>query len=118
MDEVIAALRTLRAPIQQDEYDLHRLVADCLTAAGLHPAHEVRLAPHCRIDFLCGSVGVEIKRGKPERARLIRQLSRYGTCEQVEALVVVAERTVDLPRTILGKPLKLVCLNRLWGIAL
>ena len=38
--------------------------------------------------------------------------------EQIEALILVTEKTVALPRTIGGKPVKLVCLNRLWGIAL
>lgn len=118
MEAVIAALSALRVPIQQGEYDLHRLVADRLTQAGLPCLHEVRLGPRCRIDLMCGAVGVEIKRGKPERAKLLAQLARYAACEQVQALVLVVERSVDLPHTLQGKPVRCVCLNRLWGIAL
>ena len=118
MNEVLSALNTIRAPIQQGEYDLHRLVMDALQAHGIPVAHEVPLAPRCRIDLMCGGVGVEIKRGKPVRGRLIEQLTRYASCPQVEGLILVVERSVDLPRMIAGKPVRTVCLNRLWGIAL
>ena len=118
MEHVYTALTALRAPLQQGEYDLHRLVMDALDAAGIPWDHEVRLAPRCRIDLLCGSVGVEIKRGKVEKARILEQLRRYAACPQVDALILVTEKTVPVPHAILGKPVRLVCLNRLWGIAL
>lgn len=118
MDEIITALQCLRAPIQQGEYDLHRLVMDTLTAQGIPVSHEVPLGQCCRIDLMCGGVGIEIKRGKPARARLIEQLTRYARCPQITGLVLVAERSVDLPRQLCGKPVQVVCLNRLWGIAL
>ena len=118
MNSVYEALQTLRAPIQQGEYDLHRLVMDALEDQGLTPEHEVALAPRSRIDLMCGGVGIEIKRGKPVRGRLLEQLTRYAQCDQVQELILVAERSVDLPRSICGKPLRVVCLNRLWGIAL
>ncbi|MBR2718223.1 MAG: hypothetical protein IKB78_02865 [Clostridia bacterium] len=118
MNEIYEALQCLRAPIQQGEYDLHRLVMDALEDKGLAPEHEVTLAPRCRIDLMCGGVGIEIKRGKPQRSRLVEQLTRYARCDRVEELILVAERSVDLPRSICGKPLRIICLNRLWGIAL
>lgn len=118
MQRVLNALCTLRAPLMQGEYDLHRLVMDALDAHGIEAEHEVRLAPRCRIDLMAGGVGIEIKRGKPERARLMEQLTRYARCERVTGLILVAERSVDLPRSLAGKPLHTVCLNRLWGIAL
>lgn len=118
MNEIVSALQCLRAPIQQGEYDLHRLVMDALAAQGIPVQHEVPLGPRCRIDLLCGGVGIEIKRGKPARARLVEQLTRYARCQQITALVLVAERSVELPRQICGKPVQVICLNRLWGIAL
>lgn len=118
MNEIYAALQTLRAPIQQGEYDLHQLVMEALSAHGIPCEHEVSLAPRCRIDLMCGGVGIEIKRGKPVRGRLMEQLTRYARCEQVQSLILVVERSVDLPRQMAGKPVQVVCLNRLWGIAL
>ena len=118
MERIVEAISALRAPIQQGEYDLHRLVMDALDAAGLPWAHEVPLAPRCRIDLMCGGVGVEVKRGAVDRRRILAQLGRYAACSQVEGLILVTEKTVPLPRTIGGKPVRQVCLNRLWGIAL
>lgn len=118
MERVYEALTALRVPLQQGEYDLHRLVMDALDAAGIPWDHEVRLAPRCRIDLMCGGVGIEVKRGKPDPARIRAQLARYAACGQVEALVLVTEKTVAVPHVIGGKPVRVVCLNRLWGIAL
>ena len=118
MERIIDAISALRAPLQQGEYDLHRLVMDALDAGGIPWEHEVKLAPRCRIDLMCGGVGIEVKRGKVDRARLLTQLRKYADCEQVQGLILVTEKTVALPHTIYGKPVRLVCLNRLWGIAL
>lgn len=118
MERVYEALTALRVPLQQGEYDLHRLVMDALDAAEIPWTHEVRLAPRCRIDLMCGGVGIEVKRGKPDPARIRAQLAKYAECDQVESLILVTEKTVAVPHAIGGKPVRVVCLNRLWGIAL
>lgn len=118
MEEILSALSTLRVPLQQGEYDLHRLVIAALVARGIPCEHEVPLGPRCRIDLKCGRIGIEMKRGKPARGRLIKQLARYARSEDIDGLILVAERSMDLPHTIGGKPVRVVCLNRLWGIAL
>ncbi len=106
--EILHALRGIRAPIQQGEYDLHDLVRASLAEAEI-----------CRIDFVCpGGIGIEIKRGQPDRKRIVMQLTRYAACGQISALILVTERTVAVPNRIHGKPISCVCLNRLWGIAL
>ena len=118
MDAVYSALLEVRAPLQQGEYDLHRLVMDTLSRQGVPFAHEVSLAPRCRIDLMCGGVGIEIKRGRVERAKVLRQLTRYAACERVAGLILVTEKSLGLPREIGGTPVRVVWLNRLWGIAL
>ncbi len=118
LERVCAALRTIRAPLQRGEYDLHGLIRLALADSGLFPSHEVRLAPRCRIDFLCGTVGIEIKRGRVEKARVLSQLRRYAQSEEIGSLVLVSEKSLDLPASLGGKPLRVICLNRLWGIAL
>ena len=35
-----------------------------LAAAGLEARHEVSLGSGCRIDFVCGGVGIEVKKGR------------------------------------------------------
>ena len=110
---VAEALGAIRCSASAAEEELHAQVAQALGAA-----HEVRLAPRCRIDFMAGGIGIEIKKKRPERAKLIAQLARYAACPQVRALIVVAPRGVNLPRRIGGKPVTMLALERLWGISL
>ena len=117
-ESILHALRSLRAPIQRGEYDLHRLVMDCLESAGLPCTHEVPLGPNARIDVLCGHVGIEIKRGHVGRSTVLRQLERYAASPEIGSLILVTEHTLNLPRHVGGKPLSQLCLARLWGIAL
>lgn len=97
---------------------MHRMVERCLEEHGVVCEHEVRLGCRCRIDLMVGDVGIEMKRGKPQRQKVLEQLMRYAACERVSALILVAERSVDLPHALCGKPLYTICLNRLWGIAI
>ena len=68
LKSVTAALGTLRVGAADSEERLHEQAAEAFARAGLEAAHEVRLAPRCRIDFTVGAVGVEIKKKRPQRA--------------------------------------------------
>ena len=115
---VADALASVRMPAQPEEYDIHAAVADALTAAGLAYVHEYRLGPRNRIDFLVGRVGIEVKKGRPATSDLTRQLRRYLAADALDGLIVVTQRVTAVPREICGKPVMLVSLNRLWGVAL
>ena len=118
LEKVVEALGRLRAPFCPGEYDLHDLAAKALSEAGISFVHEARLLPRCRIDFLAKGVGIEVKKGRPERKRLLRQLESYAESQQVQSLVVLVERSADLPPSVGGKPCVTLCVNRMWGIAL
>lgn len=112
------ALAAVRCGACMSEEELHALVARTLEEAGIEAQHEVRLAPRCRIDFMAGSIGIEIKKSRPQKAALTAQLARYAACGQVDELVVIAPRGVNLPRTIGGKRVTMFALERLWGVSL
>lgn len=118
MATVAAALMELRSPIAMVEMDIHACVGQRLAAAGLPFVHEAKIAKGCRIDYLVGTIGVEIKKGKPSAATLAAQLQRYAACDAVDGLIVITEKSVRLPETILGKPVRRIPLSHLWGIAL
>ena len=118
MDRICSALSTVRVPARPEEYDIHAAVAGALDAAGLDYAHEYRLGPRCRIDFAVGRVGIEVKKGRPSAADLTRQLRRYLESEALDGAIVITQRALPLPATIHGKPVILITLNRLWGVAL
>ena len=112
------ALSGLRIPLIVNEYQLHEHIAAALRDGGFVIQHEANLAPRCRIDFLVDGIGIEVKRGKPQKAALLRQCSRYLESDHLEALILVLDTSVSLPRELHGKPLITFGLNRLWGIAL
>ena len=118
IQRITDALSTLRTPAMPGEYDLHAAVSGALTQAGIAHQHEFRFAPRCRIDFLAGRIGLEIKKGRPTPSALRDQLSRYLMSDALDAVIVVTQRAVLLPQTIGGKPVRQISLNRLWGVAL
>ena len=116
--DVIRALEGLLVDACCTEVQLHEKIAQAFAKAGLSAEHEAKLGPRCRIDFLVGTVGVEIKKNKPQTAALVEQLGRYAACSQVEELLVVAPRRVKLPQKIGGKKVTMMGLERLWGVSL
>lgn len=115
---IVCALSSIRSTATPGEYDLHAEVSNALNRAGIVHSHEYKLAPRCRIDFLAGRIGIEIKKGRPVPFALREQLARYLRSDELDAIVVVVQQAVALPKTIAGKPVELVSLNRLWGVAL
>ena len=115
---VLDALKELRSPFALYETDIHAMVGKRLADAGLAYRHEARIGPGCRIDYLVNGVGIEIKKGKPDARTLTRQLMRYAACEDIQSLIVLSQRTVALPQSVCGKPVKVLVLNQLWGVAL
>ncbi|MDY5221424.1 MAG: hypothetical protein SPH82_12785 [Eubacteriales bacterium] len=115
---ILSALSALRIGPQPEEYEIHDAVARALDAAGIPYVHECRLLPGRRIDFACGSVGIEVKKGRPDGRRLRAQLARYLEQTQLTAAIVVLQRPCRLPDRICDKPVYTVALNRLWGVAL
>lgn len=116
-ERVTAALATLRVGAADSEEQLHRQAAEAFANAGLEAAHEVSLAPRCRIDFRSAILGGS-QRKKTARAPLVAQLTRYANCPQIARLIVLAPRGVDLPKSIGGKPVTMMSLEKLWGIML
>ena len=118
LETIVCALSSIRVPALSGEYDLHAEISAALTRSGIDHIHEYKLAPRCRIDFLTGRVGIEVKKGRPIPSALRDQLSRYLCSDELDAIIVVVQQAVNLPSTIGGKPVKLISLNRLWGVAL
>ena len=116
-EQVLTALAAIRSPQTQDEYDLHGMVAEALQNADIDFRHEAPLAPRCRIDFLCGDIGIEIKRGRPERIPVESQLRRYAETGKLKALILVSEKTRPTPGFVSGVPVYPVSLQKLWGVA-
>lgn len=90
------------------EQQLQNDVETILTAAGLAFTREHPLAGD-RIDFLCGTVGIECKVGGGPSA-VIEQLLRYAGFPEVESLIFVTSRHTHRfrVRELSGKPFGVV----------
>ena len=97
---------------------IHGAIAEALAAAGLEYEHEYRLGPRRRIDFRVGRIGIEVKKGRPASSALAAQLRKYLESDELDAVIVVTQRVTRVPNAIDGKPVRLLSLNRLWGVAL
>lgn len=116
---ILTALESIRVGLVLDEHELQNHIAQKLTQAGIPFSKEYRLGKHSRIDFLCaGGIGIEVKKGRPYRRQVVKQLTRYAENSEITTLILVVERNVDIPKLINGKRCYSFGLNKLWGIAL
>ena len=115
---IFQALSSLRAESACLEMEYHSEIANALTNADIIFEHEKLLAKGARIDFLVNGIGIEIKKNKPVKSQLIKQLSRYALCNEVQGLIVVTQRAITLPAFINEKPVYVLSLQSLWGVGL
>ncbi len=118
MQRIVDAVSRVRVTGAPQEADLHALIAEALAGAQIGFSHEARLGPRMRADFLAGRVAIEIKKGRPAPAALKKQIGGYLACPGVDEMLVITQRRISLPKTIGGKPVHQLALDRLWGIAL
>lgn len=119
IDQVVKVLESLRVGLVMEEHNLQQLISESLSRAGLSFTREYKLGPRNRIDFLiAGGIGVEVKKGKPNRQIVINQLMRYTEHQEIRSLILVIERNLDIPREINNKRCYSFGLHRLWGVAL
>jgi hypothetical protein len=120
MNEIIDILKTLRINPINEEYDLQAEIEKLLINVGIHYERECQLGPRNRVDFLTfeNGIAIEVKKGKPNKAQVIKQLRRYAEFDRVKGIILVIEKNQDVPKELNGKPCVSVGLNKLWGIAL
>lgn len=84
-----------------NERDLQDAVEQILTEQNIEYTREAKLNKTDRIDFLCGTVGLEIKVGC-SFAEVVRQLHRYAQCDEISALVLMTTRLLHtMPKNIM-----------------
>jgi len=94
------------------EDDLQAAIQTYLNTRDVYPEREVRLSDGVsRIDLMAGHTGIEVKIDG-SWANVIRQLTRYAKCTEIESLVLVTTRAKHhhLPTQLCNKPLSLVSL--------
>lgn len=118
-EEVIKALQNLRVNVVMVEYDLQYEISKHLSENGISFQKEYKLGKGSRIDFLTESgVAIEVKKGKPNKASVIRQLEKYAEFEEVKSIILIVETSLTIPEELNDKPCVSIGLRKLWGIAL
>lgn len=119
IEDITRVLSSIRTPVIDDEYKLQTIISGCLEDAGIPFEREYRLGPRNRIDFLLpAGIGIEVKKGKPARTLVVKQLERYTRFDRIQSIIFVIERSLDIPGELNGKRCICFPLNRLWGVAL
>ncbi|HEY6329737.1 MAG TPA: hypothetical protein VI756_10400 [Blastocatellia bacterium] len=98
-----------RSFLAVDEQALQRGLATVFQDQGIEFWREYDCSPKDRIDFVIGSIGLEVK-VDGSRADVVRQLQRYA--QYFDALILVTTRSRhQMPKTLGGKPLETILLR-------
>ena len=115
---ICEALSCIRIKRMMEEIDIQNEIELQFRKSHISYQREIKVAPRCRLDFLVGDIAVEIKKRRPARGKLVRQIERYASLPIIKGVVIVLEKNTSLPRTICDKPVKIFSLNMLWGVAI
>lgn len=111
----IAALISRTTFRYRNELQLHDGIVLLLESHGVTGLkREVRLSPADRIDFLAGSLGIEVKVDGPHR-QVWRQMHRYATHDSISELLLITSRAHHVARAPLeldGKRVHIAVLGR------
>lgn len=89
-----------------NETELQEQIASVLVAVGVEHLREVRINEKDRLDFLCGSIAIEVKIAG-SRPQVITQIHRYAQSDLVSAIILVTRKAchLNMPASINGKGL-------------
>jgi hypothetical protein len=124
---VATVVSQLRVGQIRTEAELHEYILAAVRTEGFTSVHEAMLAPGCRIDILVDeTIGIEVKKGKPNAAAVRAQIERYCATGKLRGLILVVERlAAGIPS--IGKcrrpdgreiPVHYIALSKRWGVAL
>lgn len=100
-----------------DEKACQGAIAEFLAAQlpGVLVEREKRLSRRDIPDFLVGGrIAVEVKLKGARGPDVLRQLARYAAHPEVEAMVLVSGKAIDVPAIVGGRPLVNVRMARAW----
>lgn len=106
--KIVEILKSYRYT-QTNEAILQQGVAKALEEAGIEFHREVSLDRADRIDFMCGSVGIECK-VKGGAIAVTRQLLRYTQSEKIDSIVVLTTQSkhTAIRRTLNNKQIEVI----------
>ncbi|NMD37441.1 MAG: DNA/RNA nuclease SfsA [Christensenellaceae bacterium] len=119
INKILGLLKGAKLPFSVEEFQIHQHIIKLFNDNDIKFIHEFKIKGNSRIDFFVeDEIGVEVKKGRPNKTNLIKQLTKYSECENICAIIVIVEKSIALPDSINGKNIYSINLNSQWGIAL
>lgn len=118
IEDILTALSKVRINKTMDEHHIHEEIKKVLDKEKIRYKHEYKLLSHKRFDFWIDGIILEVKKQKPQKMQLLNQLNRYTKVPDVKAIIIVLERSINLPKTLNDKPIIVKSLNANWGVAI
>lgn len=109
---VVAALASGRFSLAREK-ETQAEIASAFGRLAIGYQREVDLGDRNIIDFLLGSIGIEVKIGGAKRA-IFAQCQRYCETGKLSALILATNVAIGFPRTLAGVPCYVVSLGRAW----
>lgn len=95
------------------EKDVQAEIAQVLHATVPEHRREVILDDKNTIDFMVGTIGIEVKI-KGNKSAIFKQLQRYAEFDEITELIFVTSKTVGIPPTINNKSIYVVNMSKAW----
>lgn len=115
---IVESLNNLRVMPVSYEFQIYEDIEKILVERSIPYNREVKIGKNSRIDFLCDRVGIEVKKGKPNRKKVERQVSRYCGSAMIDSLILIVERSLfGHLNEVRGKKVYYIALNKLWGLS-
>lgn len=110
--KIIQCLKKYRFPLNNEKL-LQFEISKSFVDEGIRFEREVTLGVGNIIDFMCDSVGVEVKI-KGSKLEIFRQIERYCDAPALTDIILATNVAMGLPENINGKSVWSVNLGRAW----
>lgn len=110
---IVGLLKSARLDLSSEAFT-QRDIGEMLVASGIEFIREYRLSRFDIIDFLIGTIGLEVKMRGANKVSAYHQLARYAKHDNVTHLILASNLSMGLPETIEGKDVYFVGIGGGW----
>lgn len=109
-------IKSIRIGFISEEAEIHKEIKRVFDENNIRYIHEYKLGKGSRIDFYIEELklGIEVKKKRPIKKQLEKQVERYTSFDAIENVLIVSEGKADIKNKINNKEIKTISLNKLW----
>ena len=111
--ELISIIRSYKIQVN-NESDVQRQLDGIFANSGIEYKREFVLDKRNRIDFIIGSIGIEVKIHGISAKRIYDQLNRYCFFEKISSIILITSQACIMPDKINNKEIHVISLGRAW----